>query len=66
MPDPTKRIDHMYTSEVTCPHCGHEVRDSWEFDDDGEWTCGECEQDFTFERIVSCSYCTSKPKSKAT
>ena len=40
-----KVIDHEYTREVVCPHCGYEFRDSWELDresGDGENIEVEC------------------------
>jgi transcription elongation factor Elf1 len=57
-------IDHDYTTEITCPYCGHKVRDSWEYTEaleDGDTEliqCGECERDFLAELSVSVSYST--------
>lgn len=54
-------IDHEYTSEIVCPHCGYESGDSWEMDDnDGSMDCGECEKDFNYTRIIAINYSTSK------
>ena len=53
-------IDHDYTNEVVCPHCGYEHHDSWEFPDGGEYDCANCGEPFLVERIVDVTYCTSK------
>ena len=55
-----KEIDHRYTAEIVCPHCGYEFRDSFEFDDDGITECYECEESFSFERQVDITYSTNK------
>lgn len=58
-----------YTSNIVCPHCGHEDRDSWEVDFgpslDGDTTvyCGRCEEEFNVSRNVEVSY-TSFPIKK--
>lgn len=66
MPKPTPgKIDHKYTDNIICPWCGHKNSDSWESDDNGEEECGECEQSYTYERIVTVEYSTSKVKPKA-
>ena len=57
-------IDHTYTYEIVCPHCGHEITDSWDIcgdsmdDDIGILECGECERYFFAERIVTVQYST--------
>lgn len=55
-------IEHEYTSDPVCPHCGHKHRDAWEWDSDGsgQTECGECEKPFFWERIVTIEYTTSK------
>lgn len=53
-------IDHKYTANITCPYCGWEDKDSWESSDGGETDCGRCESSFSFERIVTVEYSTSK------
>lgn len=53
-------IDHEYTDEITCPHCGEEFGDSWECADSGEHECHECGGKFTHERDVTVTYCTQK------
>ena len=35
-----RNINTEYTNEITCPICGYEFSDSWEYDlDCGEDTC---------------------------
>jgi hypothetical protein len=55
-------IDHYYTSEIVCPHCGYVHHDSWEWGEDGEDECGECEERFSYRRIVTIEYSTEKPE----
>jgi len=58
--------DIEYTSETVCPYCGYANGNSWELsDNEGEITCGRCESDFEYERIVTVEYCTSKKKAGA-
>lgn len=48
------------TSEITCPWCGCELTDSWEYDDcDDAAECPECGKLFEYERNVEVTY-TSK------
>ena len=50
-----------YKHYITCPYCGYEDKDSWEFDmDSGHWECGKCEKEFFVERQISVDY-TSCP-----
>jgi len=60
-------INHRYTNEIVCPHCGYEQGDSWEADDAGEEFCqnDDCAKPFNYERHVEVTYCTSKPDEKA-
>jgi formylmethanofuran dehydrogenase subunit E len=53
-------IDHEYTEEITCPHCGEIFTDSWEYSDSGTHTCYECKGKFAHERNISIDYTTSK------
>jgi hypothetical protein len=57
-----EEIDHDFTDEVVCPHCGWQSRDSWELDDSGYMDCEECEKEFFFERNITVRYCTGKIK----
>lgn len=59
MPAPNSSIDHSATSDIVCPWCGYEDRDSWEVDDsDEDMECGRCEKHFSMERDVSVTYST--------
>ncbi len=61
-------IDHEFTDEIVCPHCGNEGQDSWECSDEGESVCEECRKGFDFVRNTSVTYSTFKkaltPKEK--
>lgn len=59
-------IDHEYTNEIVCPHCGCESSDSWESRDEGEEDCPECGKIYAYSRHVEVTYCTEKiePKTK--
>lgn len=59
--------DALYTDDIVCPYCGHEERDSWEWqpelhgpEGDGDTECGECGREFGVSRHVSVSYSTRK------
>jgi ribosomal protein L37AE/L43A len=54
-------IDHNYTNQIVCPHCGEEQPDPNEYED-GEWDCIECEKPFYLRIDVSVSYTTTKLK----
>lgn len=55
-------IDHDWTDEPVCPHCGAEQRDAWEWgqDDDGETDCGACGREFSYTRHISVNWTTRK------
>jgi transcription elongation factor Elf1 len=60
-----KEIDHDFTHEITCPHCGQEISDSWELsgNEDGQSgteECQECGKSFEWCCSVSVSYSTEK------
>lgn len=56
MPD----IDHEWTNELVCPHCGYEHSDSWELNDgdEGDWDheCHDCQKTFAAQRFVTVKY----------
>lgn len=56
----SKEIDHDFTDEIVCPHCGYEYQDSYEWHDYGEEDCIECEKSFSIERITTIQYTTRK------
>ena len=50
-PSAAGEIEHRYTQDIVCPHCGFEEGDSWERRRDyGDETCQECGQVFRWER----------------
>jgi len=56
-------IDHENTDEIICPWCGKEVGDSWEMADDGkDETCGYCEKQFDYNRVIDVTYSTMRKK----
>jgi len=55
------KINHEYTRNIICPHCGYEHMDSWECgDSDDEFQCHHCEKTFGFEREVTVTYTSYK------
>jgi hypothetical protein len=44
--------------DITCPWCGYEYCDSWEFRDDGNEKCQECGKEFTYSANHSVTYST--------
>ena len=57
-------IDHEYTDEVVCPHCGDKKYSSYEYfgdhDEDTTLTCDECGGEFIATRHISVDYSTMK------
>jgi DNA-directed RNA polymerase subunit RPC12/RpoP len=51
--------DTKYTNEITCPHCGGTMGDSWECNE-GEQECNDCGRKYDVIRHVEVSYSTSK------
>lgn len=49
-----------YTDEVVCPYCHYEFSDSWEFSDNGDIVCDECNKEFFMYRHIEVSYVTEK------
>jgi DNA-directed RNA polymerase subunit RPC12/RpoP len=48
---------YRYTDKITCPYCGYEDIDSWEFaENNGNYTCSDCGKDFFVERDVEVTY----------
>ncbi|MBU3720542.1 MAG: hypothetical protein FGM22_07250 [Burkholderiaceae bacterium] len=59
------KFDCWYTDEPVCPHCGEEVRDSWELfiphqpnDTVDGHECEHCGKQFDIMRAISFSYTT--------
>ena len=53
--------EQSYKNEITCPWCGYENPDSWEFEGecDDAYECPSCGELFVLERFVEITY-TSK------
>lgn len=50
-----------WTDEITCPWCGDEMLDSWEYADlDDECECDNCDGVFAYERHVEVTYSSSR------
>mgnify|MGYP002868477286 CR=1 FL=1 len=53
--------EQFQTSNLVCPWCGHEDRDSWELADwDGSYECPACGKLFEYEREVEVPYTSRK------
>lgn len=52
------RNEQYWKDEITCPWCGYEDPDSWEFEGecDDEYECPSCGELFILERNVSITY----------
>lgn len=49
--------DSLYSyEEITCPQCGTEFSDSFEFGDDGDEECDNCGCQFSYCRNIEVSY----------
>ena len=59
-----KKFDTKCTDEITCPYCGYEMSDSWEFSNDTYYTCDECGKKYDIEVEHSVSYSTYKKDCK--
>lgn len=59
-------MDHSYTDEIVCPHCGYEHTDSWEQgsgnEEDFESECHDCGKVILVSRMVTVKYSTLIPK----
>jgi len=57
-------INHDFTREVVCPHCGYEHGDSWERrmtdGDQEDEICDRCGKRFTVSCHITVSYSTDK------
>lgn len=52
------RNEQCFKDEITCPWCGYEDPDSWEFEDeyDEEYECSHCGKPFFVEKRVVVTY----------
>jgi hypothetical protein len=60
-----KEIHCEFTNEITCPYCGFEHGDSWEWyqssqDEWHETECDGCEKTFEAIRIITVDYSSRK------
>lgn len=57
-------IDCKYTSEIVCPYCGHEHRDSWDYGIDGneeiECRSETCGKRFYVESVTTVEYVSER------
>ena len=53
-------IDCQSVNEITCPYCGYKFENSWEYGDDGDLECHECEREFYFSTYHTVSYSSRK------
>jgi predicted RNA-binding Zn-ribbon protein involved in translation (DUF1610 family) len=63
---PGQKINHEFTREVVCPHCGYEFSDSWELgpgkgdSEDIEVECGDCGETFICWRNITVNWSSAK------
>jgi len=56
-----------FTDEITCPYCGYEYEQSFEFGDyDDEVLCESCNKTFSMARYERVSYSTEKTEENNT
>ena len=64
----TEGRERLHMDRITCPYCGWENQDSWEFggrqEEPLDVECGECERSFVVTMYVEVSY-TSRPIEEA-
>lgn len=65
MPNNEKQINHSWTEQIVCPHCGYEHEDSWDFylnadDNSVRLFCYRCDKPFMSDREVEVTYTTRK------
>lgn len=57
-------MEHKYQSQIKCPYCDYEDKDSWEFEgENGEEvqkTCGSCDREFNVTRDIEVTYSTTR------
>lgn len=59
------KINYEGTPEITCPHCGVQIQDSWEITQEGEnlglMECDGCGKSFYAFRNITVTYSTKFP-----
>lgn len=63
MSDADKEIYHEWTDLITCPYCGYQVIDSWEYDGEGDGESGEilcvrCAENYRYDVSMIINYTT--------
>lgn len=53
-------IECRYTTEITCPHCGHATSDSWEAADEDHIICDKCGNEYKYTRDIEVTYVSEK------
>jgi hypothetical protein len=57
----TDEIDHEFRDDnFACPYCGYVFSDCWEWPDDGDDTCCDCNNKFSYSKDYQISYSTEK------
>ena len=57
----TMQIDHEFRRDCfVCPHCGYKFSDCWEWPENGERECDDCENKFSFTQDFVVYYSTEK------
>lgn len=46
------------TNSITCPYCGSVDINSWETSENGNYCCGDCDNDYALEIDVTVTYST--------
>ena len=58
------KVNHKFTDEIVCPHCGDKWSDSWEVsprdEEIGLQECENCEKSFYAHRHIEVTYSTQK------
>ena len=52
--------EHEEASEILCPYCGHELKTSYDFNEDGEHECARCKKEFYYSSEITITYSTTK------
>ena len=62
-------LDHKYTRNIVCPHCGEEEENSWKRElgngDTVDIKCAECGTEFYAVRHIRISYSTCRIKEES-
>lgn len=53
-------FDTEYQEHIICPHCGTRQKDVFEFQEENDYCCGECEKKFFLRIHRDIHYTTQK------